>query len=243
MLDPPFHKARINRCAGVRRVVAGDRVAVGRQPVATIGPPAIGLLLCAILGDAKATGHFPALGRPADERHGQQRLGASAAILLDKAVGGGTDGQLRRGGILVGDVFKEPVTGAIGRVQLPVVARGRVATPAAHRQVDRGRQRFIGIVDTVNLCANGSARSVKIDGEMGAGHGRWRRPRRQIQIDQRHVIEIKGRLGFTRGVLPDNAADRTGGTQVGQLDLHWRPGVGFGNHLLAGGQKGGAFIG
>src|SRR5690606_4502157 len=115
--------------AGVVRVVTGDQGPGRPDAVAAVGPPLGGPLLRAGPGRGGAGRPAAGLGRPADQRDGEDGVRAGAPVLLDELVGGRAVGQ--RLGVVVGfgDVLEEPVRGAVGGVVPEVVAGGGVAAP------------------------------------------------------------------------------------------------------------------
>ncbi len=68
-------------------------------------------------------------------------------------------------GIVVRDVLEEPVAGAVAGVVLPVVARGRVAAPAPHRQLQLRSEILVGEVHPVDVRADRMAVGAGVDAE------------------------------------------------------------------------------
>src|SRR5262245_53272305 len=138
MLNPALHERRADLNTGVVWVVSGDWRAVRAITIAAVGIELVDLALWAVLADlvAAIVGMVldPALGRPADQGDGQQRLGAGRAVLLDEVVGGRAIGQVRRRWRARANILKEVVAGGVLHVDLPVIARSGVAAPAVHRQ-------------------------------------------------------------------------------------------------------------
>ena len=127
------------------------------------------------------------LAHPADQRHGHERPGAGAPVLLDEAVGGRAVGQRRRVRVVLGDVLEVPVAAGVVDVVLPVVAGGGVAAPAAHRQAQLGGQLLVGEVHPVDVVADGVASGADIDaqGTAGPGEGAGGGPRTDQMMSSR----------------------------------------------------------
>src|ERR1035441_8157850 len=182
----------------VIRVIPSDGlVAIGAAvSVACVGHPlgvASGLraiFVNGIAGEFASTG--PQFGRPADHGDGQQRLGA--AIL---AVGNEVVRRRRRDGRAFVDALEVPIRCMVVRVELPVVARLRVATgpvqgEIAVRQLVRG-----GEGDAVDEGADRMAVELSIDGDGDGSVGH----RRGAAPDQRYVVQVKDRLRTPNSIL------------------------------------------
>ena len=162
------------------------------------------------------------LRHPADGRHGHDRPDAVLAILVEKRFP-------RRRTARVSNVLEEPVLGQIRRVQLPVVARCRIASPATRRRAGRPR-RITGAADAVDQRADRSivraafedecARAVRIPGllDFDGGSGGGFRGRRRIAARPPRLPRDLGRVPlYSNDDLAElfgrhrrNSHDRTG---------------------------------
>src|SRR5215217_6555224 len=128
MLHPIADKIQADRLAGVGRVIADDRLAVGCVAIAT-ALRLIDLLLLGVFGVSEAAADRAALGRPTNQRNGQDRLDAGLLPLLYKYIRRGAIRQRSDIGVLIRYIFEEPVAGTVRGIVLPIVACGRVAAP------------------------------------------------------------------------------------------------------------------
>jgi len=149
VLHPHLLERTVDADVRVVRIVAADLAAVRPHAVAGIGHVRIDVLLRPVLRDRVAA-ELPAVRAeprgPADGRDGDHRPRAAAFRIGDEAVG-----DLAGDAALFADALEEPVGGAVGSVELPVVARGGVAAGAVERDVELGELLRGGEGDAVDV--------------------------------------------------------------------------------------------
>jgi hypothetical protein len=190
MRDPAFLERRVGRHRGVVWVIAGDRLAIGVVAIAGIRIVEIGRLLRTIFrnresGEIRMLQRTVRARRPADRRDRDQRVGAGRARPADKRIGSVTE-RWHEGAVgRAGDVLVVIVGRCAVHVDLPVVARRRIAAPASERIPDLCVARGIAVRDAEDQRAEGMHVGGRIDADRdrcctcrwgrGLGSAQWQR--------------------------------------------------------------------
>ena len=205
VLHPRFLRYRAGRHARIVGIVAADVLAAAENAVTGIRKPLpIGILLRAIFRLREAcelAAPVADLRDPVEHRDRDHRLRIARTTDRDEAV---AEFAGRR--TVLADAFEVPVVCVVGRIQLPVVARTRVAAVAIERRVEIvqgggvaaiawGRDAIDVGTDRMLACVG-----IDVDGDRCVvGLGRGHQQGRDSESDATHALDMVRIHGSPRG--------------------------------------------